>query len=167
MSTEKNILDKAKQSQLKEQISSYDSYIDGYKSKIDNCTQQINNINQSYNSLLLFKNSVQSSQDIFFSANGSKNGILQQVKSISDNTVAKKYYLGMEKILNGAGAKISTGLYIVLINSINAELKRLSNSVTEYENKISRYNSLISAAQYKRDESIRDLRKMEEDKIDS
>ena len=117
-----NLLNKVKESQIKTQISALDSSIASYNGRIRQCSQQLAQADQSYNSLLSFKNSVQSSQDCFFSANGSKTTVLQQVKSISNNIVAKKYGAGMESILNGAGSRIATGLYSFLISSINAEL---------------------------------------------
>lgn len=163
MGTDKNILDTIKENQLKAKIKELDNSINSYNGKISQCNQQIARAEQSYNSLLGFKNSVQSSQDCFFNANGSKTTVLQQVKSIAvNNTVAKKYNSGMERILNGPGSKIATGLYSFLINNINAELNRLSNSIGEYQNQINQYNSLIYSAQNSRRNTINDLREMEE-----
>ena len=158
-----NLLNKVKESQIKTQISALDSSIASYNGRISQCSQQLAQADQSYNSLLSFKNSVQSSQDCFFSANGSKTTILEQVKSISiNNTVAKKYGAGMESILNGAGSRIATGLYSFLISSINAELIRLKNSITDYESQISHYNSLVNSAQNAKRNKINDLKELEE-----
>ena len=162
-SDNQSVLDTVKQNQLKVKICEIDTLVSGYNLQINYCNRKIAEAEQAYNSLVNYKASVQSSQESFFSSKGSKATVVQQVKSISNNnTVAKKYSDGMERVLSGPGSRIANGLYSVLLQSVNDELNRLRNSISHYEQQINHYNSLIDDAQRTRSDTVNELEKMEE-----
>ncbi|MBE6817547.1 MAG: hypothetical protein E7517_00105 [Ruminococcaceae bacterium] len=105
--------------------------------KIDLEKAELLRLEQSYNSLLRLQTDVQRQCSDFSQANKEKEGALNQVKAISsDNTVAKKYYSGMKKLLSGTGNRITGFVFAILLEKIRIELLLIRNRITHCEDSI-------------------------------
>lgn len=137
-----------KKAQLEAQIQDLKRLISQYRDKISYYNGQIRSADKSYESVTGFKSSVQKSQESFSDVNNIKSSTLEQVNAVStNNTVAKKYYAGMKRILSGTGSKIASKLYSFLINKIGNEQTTLRNKSNDCSEKIDYYNRLINKAQ--------------------
>lgn len=150
-----------KKAQIEARIQELKKLIAQYKDKISYYNGQIKSTDKAYESLTGFKGSVQSSQESFAGVSNVKSSALEQVNTVStNNTVAKKYYAGMKRILTGTGAKITTKLYQFLLSKIQIEQTALRNKSNDSSDKVSYYTRLLNSAQTEHDAKVRELQSL-------
>lgn len=150
-----------KRAQLEARIQELKQLIAQYNNKITYYNGQLKSADKSYESLTGFKGSVQSSQENFAGVSNVKSSALEQVNSVStNNTVAKKYYSGMKRILSGTGAKITTKLYQLLLGKIQIEQTALRNKSNDSSDKVTYYTRLLNSAQTEYNAKVQELQSL-------
>lgn len=150
-----------KKAQLEARIQELKKLISQYNDKINYYNRQIRSADKTYESITNFKGSVQSSQDSFAGISSVKSNALNQVNAVStNNTVAKKYYAGMKRILSGTGAKITTKLYQFILGRIQSEQSSLRNKSNDASDKVNYYTRLLNNAKTEYNAKVQELQSL-------
>ena len=150
-----------KRAQLEARIQELKKLISQYNDKINYYNRQIRSADKTYESITNFKGSVQSSQDSFAGVSNVKSNALNQVNAVStNNTVAKKYYAGMKRILSGTGAKITTKLYQFILGRIQSEQSSLRNKSNDASDKVNYYTRLLNNAKAEYNAKVQELQSL-------
>lgn len=150
-----------KKEQLEVRIQELKQLIAQYNDKISYYNGQISTADKAYDSISTFKRSVQSSQESFAGVSSIKSTALEQVNSVSkNNTVAKKYYSGMKRILSGTGARITTTIYQLLLGKIQIEQNALKNKSNDASDKVAYYTQLLSDARSEYNAKVQELQSL-------
>lgn len=150
-----------KKAQLEARIQELKQLICQYNEKINYYNRQINSADKSYESITNFKGSVQSSQESFAGVSNVKSNAIEQVNSVStNNTVAKKYYAGMKRILTGTGARITTKLYQFILGRIQSEQRSLLNKSNDSSDKVNYYTRLLNNAKAEYNAKVQELQSL-------
>ena len=153
------VLKKAiKKRSLEEKSNELKKLIDEYNEKIDNYNQKIIKADKAYESLTKFKLLVTRSRTDFSILYKIGPKSLEKRLSVSNNnTVAREYYNGMQRILSGTGANISNFLYQAILDSIQSEMDSIKNTSEDYLDKIDCYKRLLNEVEKEYEAVIREL----------
>ncbi|MCR4615409.1 MAG: hypothetical protein K5756_04595 [Clostridiales bacterium] len=147
---------------LKNRIQNLKCLMNQYRKNIDYYTKCKNNEDESYKAIIRFKTSLQTSQASFSNASKSKSSALEQVQSVAiNNVVARNYYQGMVKVLNGTGRKIITFIFHVLLDRTEREQTFLKSKSQDYEEKINSNLRLLENAQREYKTKVQELEKLQ------
>lgn len=116
----------------------------------------IKEYSDAHKSLTYFKQKVYDYQTVFSSGNKGQDRALEQVLQISQNCdPAKKYYVGMKRLISRMGGKIVDVLLEKLMNSAQNSMSGYVNKISQLEGENERYTQKIE--ELKRDLKIKEM----------